>query len=169
MGAPAELLTYYFIYGIFTFSGIDLERRGELGMRPRLLFMVFLLALVSFFHGPPVAQAEGNMFLPWWERLFPLEGLAVASWYGPGFHGKTMASGKRFNMFNPHVVAHKTLPLGTRVRIVNPVNLHSVDVFVADRGPYIAGRDFDLSFAAAQRLGLVRAGVATVYFTVLER
>lgn len=80
-----------------------------------------------------------------------------------------MASGKLFDMFNPRTVAHKTLPFGTRVRMVNPANGRSVVVFVADRGPYVKGRDFDLSFAAAKRLGITRAGVAVVYFAVLGR
>ena len=96
----------------------------------------------------------------------PERGYAVASWYGKPFHGRYMASGVRFNMHNPHIVAHKTLPLGTPVRITNPENGRSIFVWVMDRGPYVKGRAFDLSHAAAKKLGIVGLGVARIHFEI---
>ena len=82
-----------------------------------------------------------------------------ASWYGPGFHGKKTASGEVYDQ-NAMTAAHKTLPFGTNLRVTNTANGRSVVVRVNDRGPFVAGRDLDLSRAAAQQLGF--DGVATV-------
>ncbi len=86
----------------------------------------------------------------------------TASWYGPGFHGKTMANGKPFNQYDPKTVAHKSLPLGTKVVVVNHENGKAITATVHDRGPYIQGRCIDLSYAAAQKLGFVTEGIAHV-------
>jgi rare lipoprotein A len=82
-----------------------------------------------------------------------------ASWYGPGFHGKRTASGERFNT-NDLTAAHRTLPFGTRVRVVNKSTGRSVVVRINDRGPYAHGRVIDLSRASAQAIGIL--GVGTV-------
>lgn len=86
-----------------------------------------------------------------------------ASWYGPGFHGRRTASGEAFNT-NDLTAAHRTLPFGTRVRVVNKRTGKSVVVRINDRGPYAHGRVIDLSRASAQAIGLT--GVASV--TVAE-
>jgi rare lipoprotein A (peptidoglycan hydrolase) len=85
----------------------------------------------------------------------------VASWYGPKYHGRQTASGEVFDM-NLLTAAHKTLPFGTRLRVTYPSNSRSVVVEVNDRGPFIAGRDLDLSYGAAKELGMVEQGVARV-------
>ena len=85
----------------------------------------------------------------------------VASWYGPGFHGKTMANGERFDM-ERLTVAHKTLRLGTVVCITNRKTGQSVEATVTDRGPYVAPRIIDLSKRVAEELGLAEQGVGTV-------
>ncbi len=77
----------------------------------------------------------------------------IASWYGPGFHGRPMANGKPYNM-RALTVAHRTLPLGTMVRIRNHSNGKEVVAKVTDRGPYIPGRIVDLSKGVADRLGI---------------
>jgi len=82
-----------------------------------------------------------------------------ASWYGPGFQGKRTASGERFNT-NDLTAAHRTLPFGTRVRVVNKSTGRSVVVRINDRGPYAHGRVIDLSRASAQAIGIL--GVGTV-------
>ena len=82
-----------------------------------------------------------------------------ASWYGPGFHGRPTASGEPFNT-NQLTAAHRTLPFGTRVRVVHQKTLRSVVVRINDRGPYAYGRVIDLSWASAQAIGL--SGVAQV-------
>ena len=83
----------------------------------------------------------------------------LASWYGPGFHGRRTASGESFNS-NALTGAHRTLPFGTQVRVVNERTGRSVVVRINDRGPYAHGRIIDLSQAAAQTIGL--SGVAKV-------
>jgi len=83
----------------------------------------------------------------------------VASYYAHKFHGRTMANGKSFNM-HAMTVAHKTLPFGTKLRLTNPKNGRVVVVTVTDRGPFTKGRTLDVSLAAAQKLGFVKAGVA---------
>lgn len=84
-----------------------------------------------------------------------------ASWYGRTFQGKSMANGKPFNM-HALTIAHKTLPLGTKVLLQNPRNGRKAVVTVTDRGPYVAGRDIDLSLATALRLGTAKEGVARI-------
>lgn len=84
-----------------------------------------------------------------------------ASWYGPGFHGKKTASGERFNE-NAMTAAHKTLPLGTVVKVTNQRTGKSINVTINDRGPFVKGRIIDLSKAAAARLGTKNSGVGKV-------
>ena len=81
----------------------------------------------------------------------------VASWYGPGFHGRLTANGERFDM-NELTAAHKTLPFGTRVLVHNPRTGKEVVVRINDRGPFIKGRVIDLSKAAAKALGMKGRG-----------
>jgi len=85
----------------------------------------------------------------------------VASWYGKKFNGKRTASGERFDMY-AMTCAHKTLPFGTKLRVTNPDNNKSVIVTVNDRGPFIHGRQLDLSYGAAKQIGIVRQGVERV-------
>jgi len=87
--------------------------------------------------------------------------VGVASWYGPGFHGKRTASGERFDQ-NDFTAAHRKLPLGSEVKVTNLENGRSIVVEINDRGPYAKGRVIDLSKAAARRLGIVEDGVGKV-------
>jgi rare lipoprotein A len=91
----------------------------------------------------------------------------VASWYGQAHNGKKTASGEAFNM-HALTAAHRSLPLGTRVRVINIANGRAVDVRINDRGPTIPGRIIDLSYAAARQLGAVSDGVFRVRIAVLE-
>lgn len=93
---------------------------------------------------------------------------SVASWYGPGFHGKLTSSGERYDM-HAMTCAHKELPFGTRLRVTNVENGHTVNVLVNDRGPFVRGRDIDLSYAAAKAIGLVGPGTGKVSYKVLGR
>lgn len=86
----------------------------------------------------------------------------IASWYGPGLHGNTMANGQKFNMNDPTTVAHKKLPLGTEVRITNLKNGKSILAIVRDRGPFVRGRCVDVSKAGAKHLGFIYNGTAPV-------
>jgi rare lipoprotein A len=84
-------------------------------------------------------------------------GEGMASWYGPGLHGRRTASGERFDQ-HALTAAHRTLPFGTVVRVRSLVNGRSVEVRINDRGPYMKRRVIDLSRAAAQALGLIESG-----------
>lgn len=100
----------------------------------------------------------------------PMKGVpvlqSVASWYGPGFQGRKTASGERYNMYDL-TAAHKTFPFGTRLLLTNPSNHLQTIVRINDRGPYIGGRDIDLSYAAAKNLGLINQGVTRLFVQVL--
>jgi rare lipoprotein A len=89
-----------------------------------------------------------------------------ASWYGPGFHGRTTANGERYNQHGL-TAAHKSLPFGTRIKVTNKNNGRTVVVRVNDRGPYAGGRVIDLSAGAASILGMMGSGVAPVQLEIL--
>ncbi len=84
-----------------------------------------------------------------------------ASWYGRFFHGRRTANGERYDM-HALTAAHKTLPLGSYVRVTNPATSRSVVVRINDRGPFIRSRVIDLSYAAATMLDMQHAGTARV-------
>ncbi len=92
--------------------------------------------------------------------------VGTASYYGRAFHGKTTASGETFDMY-AMTCAHRTLPLGTLLRVENLDNGRTVTVRVNDRGPYVEGRIVDLSYGAAERLGMLETGTARVRLTSL--
>lgn len=85
----------------------------------------------------------------------------IASWYGADYHGSRTANGEIYDM-NTMTAAHKTLPFGSYVRVVNQDNGHHVTVRINNRGPYVDGRVIDLSRRAAQEFGIVRTGLAPV-------
>jgi rare lipoprotein A len=89
---------------------------------------------------------------------------ALASFYG---EDTETASGERFNP-NELTAAHPTLPFGTRLRVTNIANGHSVVVRVNDRGPFVRGRSVDVSSAAAERIGMVERGVVKVKLDVVH-
>jgi rare lipoprotein A len=95
------------------------------------------------------------------DRISEDASLGKASWYGPGFHGNPTASGETYDM-NELTAAHRTLPLGTRVLVRNQDNGRSVVVRINDRGPFVDGREIDLSYAAARQIGMVNPGLASV-------
>ena len=118
----------------------------------------------------PITEIEGRP-----QRVTqPVETVAIvsstvglASWYGPGFHGRQSASGERFNQ-NAMTAAHRSLPFGTRVRVTNLNNGRQVVVRINDRGPYSGRRVIDLSAGAADQIGLTHAGVGQVRIEVLR-
>lgn len=90
-----------------------------------------------------------------------------ASWYGPGFHGKTTANGETYNQ-NALTAAHRTLPFDTRVRVINMDNGKSVVVRINDRGPYVGNRVIDLSRRAAREIDMIETGVARVRIVLVD-
>jgi rare lipoprotein A len=85
----------------------------------------------------------------------------IASWYGKDFHGKPTSSGEIYDMYQL-TCAHNTLPLGTMVMVTNMENGKSVELKVNDRGPFVKDRIIDLSYAAAQMIGMYEKGIANV-------
>jgi rare lipoprotein A len=88
----------------------------------------------------------------------------IASWYGHPYHGRRAASGEIYNMYDM-TAAHRTLPFGTQVRVHDLENGRDVDVRINDRGPFVEGRIIDLSYAAAQAMGM--SGIAQVRLEIL--
>jgi rare lipoprotein A len=90
----------------------------------------------------------------------------IASWYGDDFHGWVTASGEIYDM-HMLTAAHRTLPLGTIVRVTNVVNGRHVMIRINDRGPYVNGRILDVSYAAAKRLDMLRDGISAIQLEVV--
>ncbi len=114
---------------------------------------------------PKPYRVNGSWYQPLSHaRGFEQEG--VASWYGKDFHGRKTSNGEIYDM---HAVsaAHKTLPLGTYVRVRNLNNNRTLDVRINDRGPFVRGRIIDLSYGAAKALDVVDAGTAPVKIVAL--
>jgi peptidoglycan lytic transglycosylase len=93
--------------------------------------------------------------------------VGLASWYGEPHHGQPTASAEIFDMARL-TAAHRTLPFGTRLRVMNLENGRIVRVWVNDRGPYVAGRVLDLSRGAARALDMVDRGIVPVKVEVIE-
>jgi len=109
---------------------------------------------------PPFYAVDGRRYFVLGSSAGYLE-RGVASWYGPDFHGGRTANGDKYDM-HAMTAAHKTLPLPCHVRVTNLSNGRSVVVRVNDRGPFVANRIIDLSYAAATKLDIVRQGTALV-------
>ena len=118
-------------------------------------------------NAPPLTEIEGRPEPAVEVSLASSTYTGMASWYGPGFHGRRSASGE---VFNQHALtaAHRTLPFGTRVRVTNVRTGQDVVVRINDRGPFGHGRIIDLSAGAAAEIGLQRMGVAQVRLEVLS-
>jgi len=140
---------------------------------PRLAAPLIALALATAGCAPARGDTVGAATTrpPSVARATPPEPRVVqtgkASWYGDPHHGRKTASGEVFDMY-ALTAAHRTLPLGSRVRVTNLANGRAVDVRINDRGPVIPDRIIDLSFAAARALGGVGAGVFRVRIAVVE-
>ena len=91
----------------------------------------------------------------------------TTSWYGEDFDGLPTATGEPYDMYAA-TAAHPTLPLGSIVRVVNPRNHRSQVVRINDRGPYVEGRELDVSYAVARSLGFDQRGTAKVRLELLE-
>jgi rare lipoprotein A len=93
--------------------------------------------------------------------------IGIASWYGAPYHNARAANGKIYDE-DGMTAAHRTLPMGTIVRVTNLSNSKSVVVTISDRGPFVPGRILDLSRAAALKIGVWRTGTARVRIDVLR-
>ena len=122
--------------------------------------IISLFVLVSFFMSSSCASAHYET------NATPR--YAVASWYGPDFHGRPTASGETYDM-NAFTCAHREYPFGTKLKITYLSNDKTTSCLVNDRGPFIDGRDIDLSYAAAKYLGLIPAGTGAVRIQYMGR
>jgi rare lipoprotein A len=116
--------------------------------------------------GPP-ADLSGITGTPARPQLQANELSGLATWYGAVLDGHRTASGERFDMF-AMTAAHKTLPFGTLVRVVNIVTGRSVDVRINDRGVLPGDHVIDLSYEAARHMNIVKTGVAHVRLEILS-
>ncbi|MCP4721550.1 MAG: septal ring lytic transglycosylase RlpA family protein, partial [Desulfobacteraceae bacterium] len=92
----------------------------------------------------------------------------IASWYGKKFHGRKTSNGETYNMY-AMTAAHKTLPMGTWVKVYNRDTRQEVTLRVNDRGPFVRGRIIDLSYTGAKKLGMVGPGTARVKVIALGK
>jgi len=139
---------------------------------------VFCCLLIIYFWGctreVPPPQPIGypkpyRVFGQWYQPIPDAAGFrqkGIASWYGADFHGRKTSNGEIYDMY-AMTAAHKTLPLGTLVRVRNLVNREEVEVRINDRGPFVRGRIIDLSYTAAKKIGLVGPGTAPVEVVAL--
>lgn len=102
-----------------------------------------------------------------WQVAGPYYEVGIASWYGPGFQGNRTSNGEIYDM-NGISAAHKSLPFGTIVRVVDLDTGKSVVVRINDRGPFIKGRIIDLSKGAAEKLGIIDKGIAHVGLRIVR-
>ena len=97
----------------------------------------------------------------------PKTQIGIASYYGKKFHKKRTANGEIFNMYKVSA-AHKSYPLGTKVRVTNLENGKSIKLVINDRGPFVKGRIIDLSYKAARKLDFVNQGTTKVRIDVIR-
>jgi len=132
-----------------------------MGLFKRQLFVTVLILLgfvVSCAKKPPLPYGSDELLDK--NRPYNIE-VGVASWYGKQFHGRKTSSGEMYNM-NDMTAAHKYAPFGASVLVINLENGKRTKVRVNDRGPFVAGRIIDLSYAAAKELGVTETGTAKV-------
>lgn len=145
-----------------------IELMSALGNRCLAGVLVGMVALVlgacAATHDPGPAESNAKVAEGPDGRVHRLSG--QASWYGEPFHGRTTASGEPYDM-NQLTAAHRTLPFGTKVRVLAPASGRSVEVRITDRGPFVGNRVIDLSYAAARELDMVEAGLAHVELEIL--
>ena len=98
----------------------------------------------------------------------PEEQEVIASWYGEDYHNRPMANGSLYNMY-ASTVAHRDLPFGTRLELENPSTGEKALAVVTDRGPFIEGRELDISYGLAQKLSLVKKGVGPLLMRVIPQ
>jgi rare lipoprotein A len=115
-------------------------------------------------HDAPNNIAQQEKLLP---RIARYIKQGVASWYGPGFHGKKTATGEIFDMY-AMTAAHKTLPIPSYAQVTNLENHRSVIVRINDRGPFVGNRELDLSYAAAKNLDMEQDGTGAVEIKVIS-
>ena len=150
-------------------------------IRPYPLYLILLCLLASCGgHTTRVIDTPETRELKGWQKPYEVDGQryhplrdhqgfeqrGIASWYGQKFHGRKTSNGEIYDMYGLSA-AHKTLPLGVYVKVTHLESGRQITVRVNDRGPFVAGRVIDLSYGAAQQLGIVETGTAPVQVQAL--
>ena len=134
-----------------------------------IMLLISIMGLKLLPNGNRTAESNNSLAIVQQSNFFPIPtnnleveysdlGDMKASWYGPRFHGRLTANGEIYDQ-NAFTAAHKSLPFGTLLRLTNKKNNKSVIVRINDRGPYIPGRQIDLSKKVAIELGTYKKGV----------
>jgi rare lipoprotein A len=167
IGALAGVSSIALVLGIVNFSTPAVQADVRLSRPPATLPPTAPLDMPAPVVVPQLTAAEQLKVKAEEERRADiLHG--IASWYGGVFNGRRTASGERYDMYGM-TACHATLPFGSIVRVVNPRNKRSVVVRITDRGDLIdENRIIDLSFAAAEKLKMLHAGLATVDLQVIS-
>ncbi len=138
-------------------------------MTPRQRRKMGLLSPV--YEAPSVKGNSGyeidGKYYPIWKDIKEYTAEGLASWYGPGFHGRLTANGEVYNQYAISA-AHKSLPLPSYIHVTNLENGRTLVVRVNDRGPFVGDRLLALSYGAAARLGLVENGVVRVKIELIN-
>jgi rare lipoprotein A len=144
-----------------------LLRRVSLSLNGLVLafFLVPACAGTGTVHPPPSDISPAPSIIPAPDVIY--REIGTAAWYGKELHGKPAANGEILDM-QGFTAAHRTLPLGTIIRVTNLDNFKSIKVRITDRGPFIRSRVLDLSYGAARELGFIAQGTARVKIDTLE-
>ena len=160
---------------ILSYSGV---------LRPAMRWMLSLSLVFLMVNGCQSVSTEPPLEVPaapaghpkpyrvgkqWYQPIPDAEGFrqrGTASWYGKKFHGRKTSNGEKYDMYGVSA-AHKTLPFGTVVGVHNLRNGRQLDIRINDRGPFVRGRIIDLSYGAANKLGVVGPGTAPVEIVAL--
>lgn len=141
-----------------TLADIFFRLKAE-GLRLNVIALIFLSVLISC---APAKKPPSVEYPPSEAKK------GVASWYGTEFHGRPTASGEIYNMYE-YTCAHREYPFGTKLKVINLQNKKDVVCTVNDRGPFVPGRDLDLSYASAKKIDLIATGTAEVLMEPIGR
>lgn len=151
-------------------------------MKTKKLYTLILLACVTALISS-CATPRYKQYEPYPEKSYPKETVPetkhpdvsipeskyiIASWYGADFHGKLTASGEPYNM-HAKTCAHKEYAFGTRLRVTNTANSKTTECTVNDRGPFVQGRELDLSYTCAREIEIIGTGTGKVKIEYIDR
>jgi rare lipoprotein A len=130
--------------------------------------MILLLRIILFLIIIPSFISCGIFYKRIPQKVWEDEMEGFASWYGKEYHGRKTSSGEVYDMY-ALTAAHRTLPLGSEVRVTNLENGKEVNVRINDRGPFIEDRIIDLSYSSAKEIGMINKGIAKVRISLLKQ
>lgn len=168
MASIGDQYTHQHVYNMTSSYHTFSSRALQLALA--LFLLIFYSACGS--QGPASATPTQRPYVIKNVRYYPIPSstgyvdTGIASWYGRDFHGRTTSNGERYNMYG-QTAAHKILPMNTMLLVKNLDNGRQTVVRINDRGPFVRGRILDLSYASAEKLGILRRGTGRVRITAL--